>query len=571
MLCVSADNVLPLVRSKRLYAAFLIAFCAYAVASLIGQQPQVRAHPLGNFTINRYTRIELSPGAIGLRYVVDMAEIPAFQERAEIDANGNDEVSDLERAAYLDRKGGEYASSLDLVLGGDRIELRPVASELSFPPGQGGLATQRLVIDYTAPLPAGWEQAAQHVEFHDGNYAERIGWREVVVRALDGVRVVESTVPAVSVSDELRAYPEEALSNSLSVDGATFTFEPGGAPSLPSTVASADAAEQERATRGNGDSTLAGYADLIARDRLSFGVIAVALLVAMGFGAIHALSPGHGKTVVAAYLVGSRGTMRHALLLALTVTVTHTSSVYALGFVTLYLSDYILPEDLYPWLGIASGGLILAMGAALFIGRLRTSGLPGEAVRYLRSRLAGAASPRLAFATVSAADQTAVPTANGEHRVHEQMHEATALAAPNIHRHGWGAAHTHHLAGDGAPPLTWRGLIGLGIFGGLLPCPSAIVVMLSAIALHRVAFGLVLIVAFSLGLAGVLSAIGLVLVYAGRVSDRVPLLRSASLRCQNAGGLASYAVRAFPVASAAAVVIAGLAVTARGLAQQGFL
>src|SRR4029079_11321021 len=151
-----------------------------------------------------------------------------------------------------------------------------------------------------------------------------------------------------------------------------------------------------RATRGNPDGTLGRFTELVSREDMGIGFVLLALLAAMGFGAIHALWPGHGKTIVAAYLIGSRGTAKHALLLGLTVTATHTSSVYALGFITLYLSEYIVPETLYPWLSIASGGLILLMGVSLLVGRARSSGALDAAWRWLRGDRAQAAAGSLA-------------------------------------------------------------------------------------------------------------------------------------------------------------------------------
>src|SRR5207249_10468404 len=101
------------------------------------------------------------------------------------------------------------------------------------------------------------------------------------------------------------------------------------------------------------------------------GRLLLALVVAAVLGAVHALEPGHGKTVVAAYLVGSRGRAWHALVLGLVVTASHTAGVYLLGAVTLYASRYIVPERLYPWLGVASGLTVAGLGIVLFLRRYR--------------------------------------------------------------------------------------------------------------------------------------------------------------------------------------------------------
>jgi ABC-type nickel/cobalt efflux system permease component RcnA len=217
-------------------------------------------------------------------------------------------------------------------------------------------------------------------------------------------------------------------------------------------------------------------------------VILASLAAAFFWGMAHALSPGHGKTIVAAYLVGRRGTPWHAAALGLIVTATHTIGVFGLGLITLALSQFIVPEQLYPWLNLVSGVLVVAIGATVFRSRFR-------------------------------------------------------------HRRGHTHDHDHHHSEHEAPS---RGsLLAVGISGGLLPCPSALVVLLAAISLHRVAFGMLLIVAFSAGLALSITGIGLVAVFAKQIFKR------ASFE----GRL----VRLLPAASALVILAAGLAMTVRAL------
>jgi ABC-type nickel/cobalt efflux system permease component RcnA len=284
------------------------------------------------------------------------------------------------------------------------------------------------------------------------------------------------------------------------------------------------------------------FASLIATRELTPAVIALALLLALLLGAGHALTPGHGKTIVAAYLVGARGTARHAVFLGLTTTITHTAGVFLLGFVTLAISNYILPEQLYPWLEFISGALVVAIGLTLF--RSRLASLLRRKTKNRRP------NTNLRF------------SAGGHTHDHDDSHDHGHTHASHdhghMHDHGHDHdhgphGHTHLPPGSDGQPISWRGLLALGISGGLLPCPSALVVLLSAIALHRVAFGMLLFVAFSVGLAGVLTGIGLLLVYARRLFERFP----------TDGRL----LRALPVASAAFVTVAGLAIVAGALAQ----
>ena len=240
------------------------------------------------------------------------------------------------------------------------------------------------------------------------------------------------------------------------------------------------------------------------------------LLAAFGWGAVHALSPGHGKAMVAAYLVGARGTARHAVALGLTVTVTHTIGVFALGAVALGLSAYVLPEDLYPWLNLVSGLLVLGVGASV-----------------VRARVRRARTPARGHGHDHAHDHDH-PHEHGHHD-HDHGH----------HDHG----HGHHDHGDLRP----RALLAMGASAGLIPCPSALVVLLGAVAQHQIGLGMVLIVAFSAGLAATLTGLGLLVVAAGRVSTRL------------SGARAGRVLAVLPALSAIAIVAVGLALTAQAV------
>lgn len=566
---------MPLSRGHRPLLLLLAGAVAAAGGLLLVPAGRAAAHPLGNFTINHYDRIDVSEQGIDVYRVLDMAEIPTFQERQKIDANGDGSVDEAESAAYGSAKAGELLANIRLTAGGDDVTLSETGHELSFPPGQGGLLLLRLTATYHGALPDGWQTSSPRIAFEDRNYGDRLGWREIVVRNGSGVALVDPSVGAEDVSHELTSYPTDALSSPLDERLASFGITPGiGAAPAPTPDHVA------RAVRGNTDSTLARFANLISKKDLSFGVVALALLAALGFGALHALSPGHGKTIVAAYLVGSRGTARHALLLGTTVTATHTSSVYLLGFIAYSLSAYVVPETLYPWLGLWSGALIILMGLSLFVGRMRASGLMAQTAGYLRSRARAVAAGRVVESRLVLASAEAgamrLPGSAAQVRGvqaedhagdddlgdgHAHVHDETA------HQHGIGPAHSHAVPGQDGEPVTWRRLVGLGIFGGLLPCPSAIVLMLGAISLHRIGFGLVLILFFSIGLAAVLTGIGFVFVYAQTLTQRIPLLARAADRANHASGAMALAIRGLPVASAAAVVVAGALITMRAAGQ----
>ena len=272
------------------------------------------------------------------------------------------------------------------------------------------------------------------------------------------------------------------------------------------------------------------------------GTLLVAVFGSFLWGAMHAMSPGHGKTIVGAYLAGSRATAKHAVFLGLTTTIAHTTGVFALGLITLFASKYILPEQLYPWLSVISGLMVIAIGLNLFISRIGRTQL-------LR---------KLPFGHRHASHHSHDHIDSHSHDHHPHHEHGHSHDHDHHHEHGHShAEHSHLPPGTEGSPVTWRSLLALGISGGLVPCPSALVVLLSAVALGRVGFGLLLVFAFSLGLAGVLTGLGLLLVSAKRLFERVP----TQMRL----------VRILPALSALFVALLGLGITTQALVQIGLV
>lgn len=503
------------------------------------------AHPLGNFTINQYGRIEATTDGLRLVYVLDMAEIPAFQEIQTIDTDGNGVVSDAEGQAYLATKVPEIARQLHLAVDGQDVILTPSQQELSFPPGQAGLKLLRLRAVFAASASLAGTATPLKIAYRDDFDADRIGWKEIVVTHGAGIALDASGVATTDTSNELRAYPQDMLKSPLDETSAAFgvTLLPG-APAAPEFARFA-AGEPATSTgvRPNGGSTGAHFASLLNGGDLTKTGIALALVLAAVWGALHALSPGHGKTVVGAYLVGSRGTPRHAVFLGLTVTITHTAGVLALGMITLFASHYVVPERLYPWMSVTSGLLVIAMG--LFTLRQRLRGQPAFGHRHH--------------------DHDHAHDHSHDHHHdhdHEHDHHHSKLEARSpllVHTHG-GSTHSHLPPGTDGTKVTWRTLLALGVSGGLIPCPSALVVLLGSIALGRIGFGLALVVAFSLGLAATLTGLGLVFLCAGRYLER---------RIRPAGRTLTV-LRYAPAFGSVALTLAGVAIIVRALEQTGF-
>ncbi len=486
----------------------------------------VFAHPLGNFTINHYAEVRVARDHVNIDVVIDMAEIPALQERQRLDADRDGVVGEAEREVERQAACGRLAGSLVLTADSMPLTLSVSAAGLSFPPGAGGLSTLRLVCEFRAALPTAVVGQVT-VGFTDRSYVERIGWREMVATA-DGVEIVNTDGQASTRSARLTSYPVDMLSSPLDMRSMSVTVVPGGIATGPPSATDAQPLVGGPAGPPGGIQAPAGIpggvgdqlSALIQAKDLTPPVVGISLLLALLLGAVHAVSPGHGKTVMAAYLVGSRGTARHAVALGLTVTVSHTIGIVVLAAVTLFAAQIIPPERLYPILGLASGATVIGIGAWLLIARFR-------ALRVRPRRPASVAA-------------TALPH-HADHGAHE----------PGEHTHG-SVRHTH------LPPpgrqLSWRSLVLLGLAGGRVPSASALLLLLGAIAIGRPAYGLALAIAFGAGMAIVLSGIGYLLVVAG---DRFEHWGGAD-RFRRFAGLV-------PWATAAVVLASGVFITSQAL------
>jgi ABC-type nickel/cobalt efflux system permease component RcnA len=455
-------------------------------------------------------------------------------------------------AELIARKRAEVRRHLVLTVDGRRVALRPAGrATLSRPDGQGGLSTTRVEIPLAAEV-----RDPRRVVVRDGTFAGRVGWKAIVARPGRGT-AVRASVPAGDPTGGLRSYPQGVLDSPADVREARFDVRPGAG-----TLAAADG--ERRLDGVHGEQADDGFTTVFGDAASGRGVLVLLLLAAFGWGAVHALSPGHGKAMVAAYLVGTRGTPRQAVALGAIVTATHTVGVFTVGAVTLALSAYVLPETLYPWLNLVSGLLVVGIGVAVLRANLR---------RHRARRRVGAAGADdhdhghhhhgLFGHHHDHGD-------GGDHghshggRGHDHGHSHDGRRHDHGHSHdgrrhdhghdavkagGPGAGHHHHHPAPGRPGR--RGLLAMGAAAGLIPCPSALVVLLGAIAQGQVALGMLLIVAFSAGLAATLTALGLAVVLATRVVRR---LRVPS-------GL----VTALPAASAVLILVVGCVLTARAL------
>ena len=573
---------------KRLYLLAVIAACLVS-------GPRSFAHPMGNFSVNHYSKISLERDRIRITYIIDLAEIPTYQELQQGNVTAN--AADPAVTRYIAARGQEFAHGLSLVIDARRLPLKLTSSQVIFPPGAGGLPTMKMGFLFEAAYPA--DTTSGNLQYADNNYPGHAGWKEIVVDPASAVNLMSSSAPQTDRSAALTNYPTDLLNNPPQSLAAAIQFH---APTVMETQRSAR--DKETAgpstslrsgptaprgrrdgnrvpgarSRGKDDDSVvatispvskdlssrlprgavgpersevegpavsqqaskappseivatpssthslnlpvhlqpnqqstprSAFTELITARRLSLWFLMTAAFIAVGLGALHALEPGHGKTIVAAYLVGSRGTAWHAVLLGLIVTASHTAGVFALGAITLYASRFIVPEQLYPWLGVFSGLTIAGLGGYLFLRRWSGQDLD--------------------------------------------------------HSHTSGQFHSHwfaprkkspDLASVPGKPVSLSQLLLLGITGGIIPCPAALVVLLSAFALHRIGFGFFLITAFSAGLAAVLIAFGMLMVYGRRLMARM-----------RADG--PLTTRWLPVASAAFMTALGAGIAVRAFLTTG--
>ncbi|GJF22944.1 sulfite exporter TauE/SafE family protein [Streptomyces sp. HO565] len=471
-------------------AAVLVAAAALALLPV----QVASAHPLGNFTVNRYDGLVTAPGELRVDHVEDLAEIPATQAGPDRERLGT--------AEWARRRCETAARDSRLTVDGRAVALTARRSHARVRPGQAGLDTLRVECRLTAPLPT---SATVAVAFRAAGSASGPGWREISARG-DRTTLTASDVPEASVSGELTRYPDELLSSPADTATASLRVRPDG-PALERERQDAPAASV--LPRG-ADRWTRALDSLVARRDLTLGFAGLALALAVVLGALHALAPGHGKTLMAAAAAarGGGARLKDVLPLAASVTVTHTLGVVALGL--LVTAGSAAGPSVVAWLGVAGGVLVTLAGANLLRRALRDRGRP-----------------------------------------HSHSH-----AHSHSHSHSHGDHHREHTR------PTLRGTILLGFAGGLVPSPSAVVVLVGAAALGQAWFGLLLVVAYGAGLALTLTAAGVAVIRLGdgvrRVLNRRPRWTSSPP--------ATLVRRVTPLASACAVVAVGAGLVFKGAA-----
>ncbi|MEU3707977.1 nickel transporter [Streptomyces anulatus] len=537
---------------------------AFAAVASLAAAPAAAAHPLGNFSVNYHTGLVLRPDLIDARVVVDRAEIAALQERPVVDSDHDDTVSDSESRAYAGEACSGLREQLHLSVGGKRADWKQSSAALVYENGEAGLKTSRLTCELTARTDLTESTGIRAETDYD---TTRIGWHEMTATG-QGIRITRTDVPAASATRELRQYPQDPLASPLDQRTASLRSEPGqGAVAVPAVVADLPGAS---AISGALAKVTGAFDSLVGAREITLPVGLLALFLALVLGASHAAMPGHGKTIMAAYLAGRRGTRRDALTVGATVTLTHTAGVLVLGL-ALPVSTHLAGETVLMWLGAASGLLVTGIGLWLLTGAVR--GRPqhnhhhhgpnhsrspvdhhhGHGHHHDHDHGTDSLHHHAPVTPASAPDSAPA----GE----LQATPAVATLAPPDHEHRPADTST---APRNARRTSRSGLIGMGIAGGLVPSPSALVVLLGAVALGRTAFGVLLVIGYGLGMAATLTLAGLLLV---RLRERIESNDRARTLRHNP--LLRKLARTGPVITSLLVVAVGLGLTLRAATGNG--
>ncbi|MCG7207655.1 nickel transporter [Streptomyces arenae] len=559
---------------RRRAAALFVAVCGLTLLPATAAQ----AHPLGNFTVNKYDGLVAAPGQLRVNHFEDLAEIPATQAKPDLKRLG--------AAEWAERRCTAAADGSRLTVDGRATPLTVTASHAQLRPGQAGLNTLRVSCRFTAPLAEG---ATVTLGFHSAGTDSGPGWREITARG-DRMTLTRTDVPKTSLSHELTSYPKDLLSSPADITTAAVRVRPGG----PALAAERQDAPGSAILPRGVDRWTQALTDLVARNHLTVGFATLALFIAIALGAMHALAPGHGKTLMAATAAarGGRARLRDVLPLAASVTITHTLGVVALGI--LVTAGSAATPSVIAWLGIASGAMVLAAGMNLT--RRAWRNRTHEQARHHEHTHEDAGQRQLALVGTAHPHADAHSHDHGHPHEHERSHHhgpehnrghehshgpehdrhhghSHGHDHADGHHHDHADAHTHdHAAGhththgghththETAPTI--RGTILLGFAGGLVPSPSAVVVLVGAAALGQAWFGLLLVVAYGVGLALTLTAAGFAVVKLGTGMTRVLDGRPR----WTAHPMATLVRRTTPLASALVVVALGVGLVLKGAA-----
>lgn len=534
------------------------------------------AHPMGNFAVCHFAAIRPFTEEIRIHYIIDMAEVPTYHELKKIDTNGDKQYTDSELSAYLEKHDELLVSGLDLEIDGERRPLDIRDSNLEIRDGLPGLKILWFEFSLSASVPEKqWPKRT--VSYADNNFPDDMGWKEIRVFGSPETVIIEKSELSPKTSDGLTNYPESLTGDPPLDLSVTFTYGPGSSDELYA-LDSGAAPDKSEKQLGFSERVMKKF-DIfpyLEKETLSTRVVIVGIIFAFILGCFHALAPGHGKTLVAAYLVGTKGRPTDALTLGFIVTFTHVAAVLAIFVILLSFWDRLNTEHLYGWLAAASGVVIAGMGLWIIFRNYR-----GKYIPHVHDEFGRHVSPEELKNRPELLEHSSGHGPHGHthsHDAHHNGHSHDHDHSHDHHSHDHDHSHDHEyghqrdtgesLSGAHTPPndsdksrkgVRFIDLLTLGVTGGIVPCPTAIIILFASIGLNRLAFGLILMISFSVGLAFVLIAIGLMIVYTRNFAESRMKFETSRV------------IGFLPYVSGALVALIGLGIFINGLRSAGLI
>jgi len=479
--------------------------------------------------------VRLSSGFVAIDYTLIQTELADTHEILTMNADRDSNITEEEKDKFFRKKASDLFNHLNITLNNTPLDFELMSMFCS--------NAQTRTFYYRADIPNGIKRPYELIARNGFPCSEDENFL-YYIRTMDSVRVLNMDLSGAVLPVEGRALHDPPI---LKVNFNTGIYDKGTCYKETVLVCKALAGEEQKTFPGQMPfepvSGIEKLKKIIFSEKVGGQIILIAIIMAMIYGGLHALTPGHGKTLVAAYLIGTQGRIADAVILGIVTTFTHTFSVIILGLITLFASKYILPQQLLPFLQLFSGLLIVGIGTWLMVKRIKSpTGFETHGGKHAHTGPDGKKYYHSHEHARHDTDRHKHPHNHNHdlnHHVHEHSHDSHHHISEQTyfhhhddtpshpHSHDHNHAHTYHndeTRESGVETerkkTSLATLISIGFSGGMVPCPDALILLLLAIAINRITFGLLILVAFSFGLAFVLITIGIFIVTAQPFLER---------------------------------------------------
>jgi len=498
----------------------ILSCCFITILLILGTDSSC-AHDVQPESMGHHIFVRLSSGFVAIDYTLIQTELADTHEILTMNADRDSNITEEEKDKFFRKKASDLFNHLNITLNNTSLDFELMSMFCS--------NAQTRTFYYRADIPNGIKRPYELIARNGFPCSEDENFL-YYIRTMDSVRVLNMDLSGAVLPVKGRALHDPPI---LKIDFNTGADEKGTCYKETVLVCKALAGEEQQTFLGQMPfepvSGIEKLKKIILSEKVGGQIMLIAIIMAMIYGGLHALTPGHGKTLVAAYLIGTQGRIADAVILGIVTTFTHTFSVILLGLITLFASKYILPQQLLPFLQLFSGLLIVGIGTWLMVKRIKSpTGFETHGGKHAHTGPDGKKYYHSHEHTRHDTDRHKHSHNNSHHHISEQTHfhhhdDTTSHPNPHSHDHhpDHNHAHTHHNdetresgVETGKKKTSLATLISLGFSGGMVPCPDALILLLLAIAINRLTFGLLILVAFSFGLAFVLITIGIFMVTA---------------------------------------------------------